>query len=56
MQIAAICDCGQTTISDLLKGTTTDPKFALGQQLIVLSKASDRELKRLCALRQKAEA
>ncbi|MET3371993.1 putative XRE-type DNA-binding protein [Variovorax boronicumulans] len=47
MQISAICGCGQATISDLLKGTTTEPRFALGQQLIVLSKASDRELKRL---------
>ena len=54
MQIAAICGCGQATISDLLKGTTTEPRFTLGQQLIVLSKASDRELKR--RTKQKAEA
>jgi len=53
-QIAEICDCGQVTISDLLKGTTKEPRFTLGQKLIVLSRASGRELKRLCA-KQKAE-
>ena len=54
-QIAEICGCGQVTISDLLKGTPTEPRFTLGQKLIVLSKAGDRELKRLCS-KQKAEA
>ncbi len=57
MQIAAICGCGQATISDLYKGTTAEPRFALGQQLIVLAKASDRELRRLRARAEsKAEA
>lgn len=49
VQIASICGCGQPTISDLSKGHTVEPRFALGQQLIVLSKASDREVRRLLA-------
>lgn len=32
-QIAAICGCGQATISDLASGTTKDPRHSLGKRL-----------------------
>ncbi len=34
--IAARCNCGQATISDLAKGTTEDPRFSLGEALQAL--------------------
>lgn len=35
-QIAALCGCGQATISDLASGKTQDPRHSLGQNLIAL--------------------
>lgn len=35
-QIAAVCGCGQATISDLASGKTQDPRHSLGQNLIAL--------------------
>ena len=35
-QIAAACDCGQATISDLASGKTDDPRHSLGQALRAL--------------------
>jgi len=35
-QIAAICGCGQATISDLSNGKTKDPRDSLGQALRAL--------------------
>jgi transcriptional regulator with XRE-family HTH domain len=32
-QIAAICGCGQATISDLANGKTTEPRHSLGEDL-----------------------
>ena len=32
-QIAARCNCGQATISDIASGKTTDPRHSLGQAL-----------------------
>ena len=46
-QIASACKCGQATISDLAKGSTSEPRHKLGQALIVLAKASDKEINRL---------
>lgn len=47
-QIAAICaPCGQSTLSDLKNQPDREPNYRLGQALIHLSKASDREVRRL---------
>jgi len=54
-QIAVLCGCGQTTVSDLCKGKTDEPRHKLGQQLISLQKKSDKELRRLLDSKQKAE-
>jgi len=35
-QIAEKCECGQATISDLARGITSEPKFALRQKLMRL--------------------
>lgn len=35
-QIAAACNCGQATISDLASGKTDDPRYSLGQALQAL--------------------
>lgn len=35
-QIAAACECGQATISDLARGRTEDPRDSLGQALRAL--------------------
>ena len=35
-QIAAICGCGQATISDLENGKTVDPRHSLGEALVGL--------------------
>jgi len=43
-QIAAACNCGQVTISDLARGKTKQPHFALGLALTKLVQASDAEL------------
>jgi predicted transcriptional regulator len=32
-QIAAVCGCGQATISDLAKGHTKEPRHSLGEAL-----------------------
>lgn len=32
-QIAAVCGCGQATISDLASGKTQDPRHSLGEAL-----------------------
>jgi transcriptional regulator with XRE-family HTH domain len=32
-QIAAVCGCGQATISDLASGKTKEPRDSLGQAL-----------------------
>lgn len=35
-QIAAVCGCGQATISDLASGKTKEPRHSLGQNLLGL--------------------
>lgn len=35
-QIAAMCGCGQATISDLVNGKTSDPRHSLGEALRAL--------------------
>lgn len=35
-QIAQACECGQSTISDMLNGKTTDPRTSLGLRLLSL--------------------
>ena len=37
--IAAICKCKQSTVSDLARGITKRPNFELGQALIALHKS-----------------
>lgn len=44
-QIAALCNCSQVTVSDLYRGETKQPNFALGQSLIALTALSDAKLK-----------
>jgi len=39
-QIAAVCQCGQSTLSELLHGKTRDPRYSLAASLIKL--AADR--------------
>ena len=36
-RIAAICGCGQATVSDLASGTTKDPRHSLGEALMALA-------------------
>lgn len=43
-QIAKACGCGQSTISDLATGKTTEPRYALGQALLGLERAAKRKL------------
>lgn len=44
-QIAKEAGCAQATISDLVTGKTTEPRFSLGQRLIALSKKPARKSK-----------
>lgn len=48
-QIAALCRCGQSTLSDLKNKDGREPAFSLGQELIRLHKSSDRDLSRALA-------
>lgn len=36
VQIGELCGCAQTTISDLARGTTTNPSFTVGTKLLEL--------------------
>jgi hypothetical protein len=56
LQTARICGCAQGTLSDLKGGRTKEPAYALGQSLIKLQKASDREIARLLKQSDVAEA
>jgi hypothetical protein len=47
--MAALCECGQATISELDRGKNKNPSFKLGQALIALDKASDKEIEQLLA-------
>lgn len=38
-QIAEACDCGQSTISDMVRGKTTDPRTSLGLRLLTLARS-----------------
>lgn len=42
-QVARAAGCAQATISDLATGKTTEPRFALGQQLLKLHRAALRK-------------
>lgn len=37
-EIARLCGCGQSTISDILRGNTTDPRTSTGLLLLGLAK------------------
>lgn len=37
-EIAKACDCGQSTISDMLRGKTNDPRTSLGLRLLTLGR------------------
>lgn len=37
-QLAQLCGCGQATISDVVRGKTTDPRTSLGLRLIDLAR------------------
>lgn len=41
-QIAAACNCAQSTISDIAAGRTKDPRFSIGKALIDLAGGADR--------------
>ncbi|MBT2299234.1 helix-turn-helix domain-containing protein [Variovorax paradoxus] len=43
-QIATACGCGQATISDLAKGSSKEPRHALGESLLKIKNASDEEI------------
>jgi hypothetical protein len=51
VDIASLCDCRQSTVSDLATGITKEPSFTLGQSLIALHKS-----RRKGPLRIEAEA
>jgi hypothetical protein len=38
-QVAAACQCGQSTISFVLRGLTKDPRSSLGFRLIALARS-----------------
>ena len=42
-ELASECDCGQSTLSDILSGKTKEPRFSLAKKLIDLSKESEQE-------------
>lgn len=50
-QIAAICGCSQSTVSDIANGEIKQPNFSLGQSLLALHKKAQRKAKK-----SKAEA
>jgi len=55
VQVAALCGCTQSTISDISTGKSTRPSFAIGQALLNLHGASKRELqRRLSSIEAKA--
>ena len=37
-EIARLCNCGQSSVSDLLRGTTTDPRTSTGLRLLSLAR------------------
>ena len=37
-EIAQLCGCGQSTISDLVRGSTTDPRTSTGLALLALAR------------------
>lgn len=39
-QIAEACKCGQSTISDMLNGKTTDPRTSLGLRLLAMARSN----------------
>ena len=45
-EIAARCGCKQTTVSELFRGITTDPRYALGEKLKKLHAAKKRSANR----------
>ncbi|WP_225782645.1 hypothetical protein [Xenophilus sp. Marseille-Q4582] len=52
-QIAKLCGCGQSTITDLLTSKSKEPRYALGRRLIELSTLDKSALNQLLAnLRQ----
>lgn len=54
-QIAALCGCGQSTLSDLKSGASREPRASLSQELLRLQKSTDRSIARsLAALETKA--
>lgn len=49
VQVAALCGCNQSTVSDLWTGKAKRPSFPVGQALANLHAKSNRELLRLLA-------
>jgi predicted XRE-type DNA-binding protein len=45
VQIATHCGCGQATISELARGITVQPSYAIGQALVALHKRVLRKVK-----------
>lgn len=43
-QIATACGCGQSTISELYRGFTQDPRWSLGQSLLALAESRGLDL------------
>lgn len=42
-EIAAACNCGQSTVSGLVTGVTKDPRHSTGQKLLALLETKRRE-------------
>ncbi|CAB4121338.1 MULTISPECIES: helix-turn-helix domain-containing protein [Polynucleobacter] len=40
-EIARRCNCGQATISDILRGKTAQPGFGIGQALLKMTAESE---------------
>ena len=55
VQIAAACKCGQTTISELFRGVTSDPRHSTGEALKELLRTKRAEAAEKAAAPQTAQ-
>lgn len=55
-RIAQACGCTQATVSDIYRGITPDPKFAVGLALVELHKRAAREAKRRAKADERQQA
>lgn len=41
--IAAYCECGQSTISDLFRGVTKQPSYQVGERLVAMRNGIEKK-------------